>query len=248
MKFLFLGTGASAGVPMAGCRCAVCKSEDPKNNRLRSSALLQKGGKNFLIDASPDIRAVALKYNIMHVDAVFVTHPHEDHIGGMNDLRSFSFLNDNRPVPLLLAKSTLDVLEVRFDYLLDRFEKRVLKGRQGKIVVEGLEVKFFTYSQEGMLVTGFRMGKFAYVTDIKEYKLSIYDDLDGVETLVLGAIHEEVSRMHFSISEAVAFVQKIKSVKRCYLTHLSHQIDYKTTSKTLPEGVMLAYDGLELDV
>ncbi len=248
MKFLFLGTGASAGVPVIACGCGVCKSEEVKNRRLRACGLLQKGGENFLIDVSPDIRFVALKYNISHIDGVFVTHPHEDHIGGMNDLRAFSFFNNDVKIPLVLSNSTMSVMNSRFDYLLDRFDIEVLDAHRGKFVVEGLQTTYFTYWQEGLSVMGFRFGNFAYVTDIKEYDPSIYDDLDGVETLVIGAIHEEASRMHFSIGEAIAFKDKIKSVKRCYLTHLSHQIDHKTISKNLPKEVMLAYDGLEINV
>lgn len=248
MKFLFLGTGASAGVPMIACGCGVCKSVEVKNVRLRACGLLQKEGRNFLIDVSPDIRNVSLKYNISHIDGIFITHPHEDHIGGMNDLRAFSFFNNNTKIPLILSNSTMSVMNSRFDYLLDRFEIEVLDAHKGELVVEGLKTTYFTYWQEGLSVMGFRFGNFAYMTDIKDYDPSIYDDLDGVETLVIGAIHEEMSRMHFSIGEAIAFKDKIKSVKRCYLTHLSHQVDHKTISKTLPKGVMLAYDGLEIDV
>ena len=242
MKFVFLGTGASSGVPVISCPCAVCKSEEKKNKRLRACGLLKKGDQQFLIDVSPDIRSVLLHYQIKHIDGIFITHPHEDHIGGMNDLRPLS------PLAMVLSQNTMTILNIRFDYLLDRFKMHVLSLERGEIAVEGLRVHYFTYWQQGLAVTGFRFGKFAYVTDIKEYNPSIYDDLDGVETLVLGALHETESRMHFTLTEAVAFVKKIRSVKRCYFTHLSHEVEHTTVSKTLPEGIMLAYDGLEIDV
>jgi phosphoribosyl 1,2-cyclic phosphate phosphodiesterase len=248
MKFLFLGTGASSGVPVVGCKCSVCKSKNIHNNRLRTSGLLQIDGKNFLIDASPDIRLNALEYEIDSLDGVFLTHPHEDHIGGLNDLRPYSFLNQNKQIPLVLSEVTLNVLHVRFDYLMDRFLLETLKEKRGQAFIKGVEVRYFSYSQQGLRVNGFRFDKFAYVTDIKDYEEAIFDDLDGVETLVLGAINEKDSRMHFSIQEAIEFKKKNPSVKRCYLTHLSHEVDYETISKALPEGVMLAYDGLELDV
>lgn len=248
MKFLFLGTGASAGVPVVGCKCDVCKGGDFKNNRLRASGLLTCDNLKFLLDVSPDIRFVALKYDITHLNGVFLTHPHEDHIGGMNDLRSYSFLNQNKLIPLVLSETTNDVLNMRFGYLLDRFDRIVLTKKRGHLSVDGVDAIYFTYSQQNVLVNGFRFGKFAYLTDIKDYDDSIFDDLDGVETLVLGAINESESRMHFSINEACAFKEKITSVKRCYLTHLSHEVDYETISKTLPNGVLLAYDGLEIDV
>ncbi len=248
MKFLFLGTGASSGVPVVGCKCSICKSKDRRNHRLRTSGLLQVSGKNFLIDASPDVRQNALEYQIESLDALFLTHPHEDHIGGMNDLRSYSFLNQNKKIPLVLSEVTLKVLNIRFDYLMDRFLIEELKEKRGQAFISGVEVRYFSYSQQGLQVNGFRFGTFAYVTDIKDYEEAIFADLEGVETLVLGAINEKESRMHFSIQEASEFKKKNPSVKRCYLTHLSHEVDYETISKALPEGVMLAYDGLELDV
>ena len=248
MKFLFLGTGASSGVPVVGCSCSICKSGDFRNQRLRSCGLLSKGNKNYLIDVSPDIRFASLKYKITEINGVFLTHPHEDHIGGINDLRPFSYLNNNRKIPLVLSDITNEVLNIRFDYLAERFEKRVLEGELGQIFMGDLEVRYFTYSQQGLKVNGFRFDKFAYVTDIKDYSESIFFDLEGVETLVLGAINEKDSRMHFSISEACVFKAKIKSVKVCYLTHLSHDVDYETLSQSLPLGMRLAYDGLEIDV
>ena len=157
-------------------------------------------------------------------------------------------LNQNKKIPVILSKTTLDVLQLRFDYLLNRFEMNLFESERGQVFMGPLEVRYFTYSQEGLKVNGFRFDKFAYVTDIKNYEPSIFEDLDGVETLVLGAINESPSRMHFTITEACEFKKKIKSVKRCYLTHLSHEVDYETISKALPEGVMLAYDGLEIDV
>lgn len=247
MKFLFLGTGASSGVPVIACKCSICKSCNLKNKRLRSSGLLQNKDKNFLIDASPDIRYLSLKYEISHLDGLFLTHPHEDHIGGLNDLRPYFFIRKSK-LPLFLSASTYEILKSRFAYLLDRFEQNVVPDKRGELSLNGLNVRYFTYSQEGVFVNGFRFGNFAYVTDIKDYDLSIFKDLEGVETLVLGAINEAHSKMHFSINEACEFKEKITSVKRCYLTHLSHEVDYETLSKTLPEGVMLAYDGLEIDV
>jgi len=232
---------------MAGCQCPICKSGLMKNQRLRASGIFRGAGKNFLLDASPDIRMASLKYDIRNIDALFVTHPHEDHIGGMNDLRSFTFLH-KQPIKLYLSEPTLEILRVRFDYLLERFEIHVLEGARGKVEVAGVPFSYFTYHQQGMQVTGFRRGSFAYVTDIKEYDASIFSDLAGVETLVLGALHETESRMHFTISEAVQFVEQIPSVKQCYLTHLSHEVEYETMSRSLPEKVQLSYDGLEVNV
>jgi phosphoribosyl 1,2-cyclic phosphate phosphodiesterase len=248
MKFLFLGTGASSGVPVISCKCSVCTSSDLKNQRLRTSGILIDGDKNFLIDVSPDIRLCALKYHITHIDAVLITHSHEDHIGGLNDLRPFSYLRNNEKIPMVLSESSEKILQIRFDYLSDRFDKEVLHENRGQIFINDKEIRYFTYLQQGMKVTGYRFGKFAYVTDIKEYEPAIFEDLEGVETLVLGAINENPSRMHFSIAEAIEFKEKIKSVKFCYLTHLSHEVDFETMKDKLSDGVFLAYDGLEIYV
>ncbi|MBM3193350.1 MAG: MBL fold metallo-hydrolase [Chlamydiae bacterium] len=247
MRFLFLGTGASSGVPVIACKCDVCMSSNLKNKRLRTSGLLQANGKNFLLDASPDIRYLSLKYQISHLDGLFLTHPHEDHIGGLNDLRPYFFIYKNK-LPLFLSDSTYEVLKYRFSYLLDRFAPNIVTDKRGEISLNGLNGRYFTYSQEGVFVNGFRFGNFAYVTDIKDYDLSLFEDLEGVETLVLGAINEAHSKMHFTIKEALEFKKKITSVKRCYLTHLSHEVDHESLSKSLPEGVLLSYDGLIIDV
>lgn len=247
MRFLFLGTGASSGVPVIACKCDVCTSSNLKNKRLRTSGLLQANGKNFLLDASPDIRYLSLKYQISHLDGLFLTHPHEDHIGGLNDLRPYFFIYKNK-LPLFLSDSTYEVLKYRFSYLLDRFAPNIVTDKRGEISLNGLKGRYFTYSQEGVFVNGFRFGNFAYVTDIKDYDLSLFEDLEGVETLVLGAINEAHSKMHFTIKEALEFKKKITSVKRCYLTHLSHEVDHESLSKSLPEGVLLSYDGLIIDV
>jgi phosphoribosyl 1,2-cyclic phosphate phosphodiesterase len=248
MKFLFLGTGASSGVPVISCKCGVCQSSNTKNQRLRTSGLLISGNNHILIDVSPDIRLVSLKHDIAHIDAVLITHSHEDHIGGLNDLRPYSYLKNNQKIPMVLSKISEKLMQIRFDYLMDRFEKEILIEDQGQIFLNDLEIRYFSYEQQGMKVTGYRFGKFAYVTDIKEYEPAIFEHLDGVETLVLGAINENPSRMHFTIEEAISFKEKISSVKVCYLTHLSHEVDYETMSKKLPRGVLLAYDGLEIYV
>lgn len=247
MKALFLGTGGSMGTPVIGCKCPVCLSTDPQNQRLRASILLEEEKRKFLIDVSPDIRSVCLKFDIDRLDGIFLTHYHEDHIGGLNDLRPHFFHRKKKPIPLFLSQNTYDQVLSRFSYLMDRFAPVLLKGERGDEEGDNFPFSYFTYFQEGVPVTGYRMGKFAYVTDIKEFKEEIYKELEGVETLVISALNEVGSLMHFSVEEAVRFAQKAH-VHKCYLTHISHEMEHNRLREALPSWIQPAYDGLTIDV
>ncbi len=237
-----LGTGGSFGIPGIGCDCPVCLSTHKKNKRLRTSAFIEAGGKKILIDASPDIRQVALLYKMDKIDQVLLSHFHEDHIGGLNDLRPF-FMKNDKPIPLYLSEETLREISSRFGYLLDRFEIKLLEDETGSI--DGF--RYFTYSQGPTCVTGFRFGDFAYLTDIKVYPEAIFHELKGVKILVLGAIHEEGTGMHFSFPEAIEFGKRSKS-PRIIFTHLAHEVDHEQGSAMLPSGFELGYDGMVFDV
>ena len=249
----FLGTGSSLGVPIIGCNCSVCLSSDSKNKRSRSGTLLKVQGKSFLIDVSPDYREQALKNKVLSLDGVILTHSHYDHMGGFDDLRVYSYLG--KKLPCLMLKKTFEEWRASYFYLIKPsaknsdfspfFSWQLLEESQGKTVFEGLQMEYLTFFQMGMQVMGIKIGKLAYISDIKEYGSDMIDQLQGTETLVLSALRKAPSPMHFSIDDALAFSALVKP-KRTYLTHIAHEIDYASLLKELPPSVFLAYDGLEI--
>ena len=248
-KIKFLGTGGSMGVPVVACSCSVCTSSDVKNKRLRVSALIQVEDKIFLIDAGPDFRTQALTNNIMRLDGLLITHPHFDHVAGIDDLRVFHFFH-KKTVPCLLSQESLKAIEKSHAYLFEsnekaRFDFHVLKDSQGEVMFQGLKWHYTSFLQKNDKVTGFRLGNMAYILDIRSFSEDIFEMLEGVEILILSALKYHPSPSHFSIEEAVSFSQKV-GAKKTYLSHLAHEVDYEEGSRILPSHVKLAYDGLEV--
>jgi len=241
------------GIPVIGCHCLVCTSKNPKNRRLRSSALLQIDGKRILIDAGPDFRAQALNYKIDALDGVIFTHSHQDHIGGVDELRAFILKRDH-PIPCLLSQTTLDEIKVRYSYIFQfdeqrssittKFEPMLLKGERGEVSFLDLNVRFFTFEQAKMPVNGFRFGSLAYVSDICHYSDTIFEDLQGVETLILSALRFAPTPFHFTVDQAIAFTQRV-APKRAYFMHIAHELDCEE-ELSLPKNMHFAYDGLEI--
>ena len=252
--FLFLGTGASSGVPVIGCKCAVCTSSSPLNHRLRPSGLLKLPEKNLLIDVGPDFRQQALRYGIDRLDGLLLTHTHYDHIAGIDELRIFYF-RQNKELPLLLSQESFSNLKIRYPYFFQRVEDtltisarlelHLLPQDMGNTEFAGVDIGYCTYRQGEMSVNGYRIGNFAYVSDIREYDDSVFQALEGVQYLVLSALREESSKLHLSLEEAVAFARRV-GAKQTRLTHLSHHIDHETANARLPKDVQLAFDGMEM--
>lgn len=253
-KFLFLGTGGSSGVPLIGCKCAVCTSTSSYNKRLRSAGLIKIGDKTLLIDVGPDFRTQALQHKIDHLTGVLLTHAHADHIAGIDDLRPYYFMHMKR-IPCVLSQETFDEVKVRYHYMLQpmatgksvsaQIDFQILPSDFGDFELEGVRFNYFSFSQQGMKVTGFRFGNFAYVSDIREYSEQVIDAVQGVDVLVVSALRHAPSTMHFSIEEAVAFAKRV-GAKKTYLTHLAHDIEHEATNALLPPNVRLGYDGLEV--
>lgn len=252
---LFLGTGSSLGIPVIGCHCETCQSSLSFNKRLRSSILLNYRGKSLLIDASPDLREQALKYKIEKIDGVLFTHAHYDHTAGIDDLRIYHFLN-KKPLPCLASEETTEDLKKRYYYMFKeqpfeainqtRLKLQLLMGDRGEVIFEEVPISYFSYLQTGMKITGYRFGNLAYVTDIKAYPDTIFEDLEGVEILILSALRFTSTPMHLTVDEAVDFANKANA-KKTWLIHMAHELEHEKTNNFLPEDIRLAYDGLQID-
>ena len=252
-SLLFLGTGASNGVPVIGCSCEVCQSKSPFNKRFRSSALIKTGDKRILIDAGPDLRMQALHHHINHLDGVIFTHAHQDHTAGIDDLRVYTFIAE-KSLPCLASEETAKELQLRYYFMFEakhheksrpRLEIVTLNEDKGETEFQGLKLKYFTYVQLGMKVNGFRFGNLAYLTDVEKVNDALIKEVEGVDTLILSALRHTHSIMHLTVDQAVDFAHKV-GAKKTYLTHLSHDLDYQKTNTILPEDVRLAYDSLEI--
>lgn len=255
-KFLFLGTAGSSGVPVIGCKCPVCLSSTSFNCRLRPAGLLKIRDLKLLIDVGPDFRTQALKYNIDSLDGLILTHTHYDHIAGIDELRIY-YLQSQKKLPCLLSAESFDDLKKRYYYLFQpigevptlsaQLDIHLLPADSGQEEFLGVKIDYMSYSQGGTKVNGYRIGDFAYISDIREYNPSIFEKLQGVETLILSALREERSMLHFSLAEAVDFAGKV-GAKKTWITHISHRMDHEIINRKLPQSIQLGYDGLEMDI
>jgi phosphoribosyl 1,2-cyclic phosphate phosphodiesterase len=255
MRLTFLGTGTSQGVPIIGCRCAVCTSPDPHDQRLRVSVLVETGGKRLLIDAGPDMRQQLLRAKVPDLDAVLLTHAHMDHIGGMDDLRAISFLHDPpRAVPVYADRATTDAVKHMYHYAfgpgrypgVPEFDMRPIANEPFQ--AEGVEVLPVEVAHMHMPVLGFRIGGLVYITDAKHIAREERDKIRGCDVLVLNALRKQTHYSHFNLQEALDVVADIKP-RVAYFTHISHWMGlHGQVQQELPQAVFLAHDGLVVDV
>ena len=256
-----LGTGTSTGVPVIGCRCAVCTSADPRDRRLRTSAHVvahtDAGDVHLQIDTGPDFREQALRAGIPTVDALLVTHEHFDHVVGLDDLRPF-FFGTKAPVPVFAQPSTADSLRAMFRYIFDRtypgaslLDLSPVEGpfqaASRTVPAARVEVTPVPAVHGRFPVLGFRIGTFAYLTDVNRVPDASRALLGGVETLVLDGLRPEPHPSHFTFSEAAAFAESV-GVRETWLTHVTHGALHADADGSLPAGVRLGYDGLVLEV
>jgi phosphoribosyl 1,2-cyclic phosphate phosphodiesterase len=253
----FLGTGTSVGVPVIGCQCDVCRSENPRNNRTRCAIAIELPAGTLLVDTPPDIRTQLLREKISLIHAVLYTHEHADHLFGLDDLRLFPF-RLGRPVPLYCESNVESRIRKSFDYaFVDR--EPTHPGAAPRLDFESIdggqqfEVLGVTVTPIPMRhgphfdVLGFRIGNFAYCTDTNLIPESSIELLAGLDTFVVGALRRKPHPTHFTLDEAVAVAQRIDA-RQTYLTHISHDLEYEDTRASLPDGIDLAYDGLRLDL
>lgn len=256
MRLTFLGTGTSFGVPQIGCRCAVCRSADPRDKRNRSGALVEAGGAAILIDTPPELRLQLLAAGIARVDAVVYTHAHADHTNGIDDLRMFS-VRQRRALPVYGPPETLERLRASFGYIFD--EVRPYEGTSKPslelygiepdrpVQVAGVEVRPLAFRHGHIRVYGYRIGALAYITDVKAIPEPERRQLQGLDVLVLNALWWRSHPTHLSIGEAVETAQAL-GARRTYLTHLTHETGHAELAAQLPAGVLPAYDGLTVEV
>ena len=257
MKFKILGSGTSVGIPMIGCNCKVCKSDNPKNKRLRTSAMITTDqGQNIIIDTGPDFRYQMLKFGIENIDAVIYTHSHADHILGIDDLRGYNF-SHKKPINCYATKKTLDEIKAMFHYIPEDIEAPTHSSTP-KLIFNtfnfepfqlcGIEIQPFQLVHGKMEVAGFKIGNLAYATDCNFISEETIKLLSGVPILILDALRPEYKpKSHFLIHESVEVAQRI-SAQKTYLIHMSHEVEHDEWNNSLPEGIELAYDGLELEI
>lgn len=216
--------------------------------------MVKVAGKVLLLDIGPDFRQQALKYRLDQVDGLLLTHTHYDHIAGIDELRVMNF-HQKKPFPCLMSRESLEDLKRRYFYLFQpakegetrstQLDCQILPKDSGEIDFLEIKIRYMSYYQGNMKVNGFRIGNFAYVTDIRRYEEGIFNELEGIETLVLSALRIEPSHVHFSLDEAAAFAHRI-GAKKTWLTHLSHSVEYDDAIRVLPPDVKPGFDGLEL--
>ena len=253
MKITVLGSGTSSGVPLIGCRCAVCTSADPRDNRLRPSIAVSYGGRHVVIDTTPDFRAQALRAHLPRIDAVLFTHSHADHIMGLDDLRPFNFFQKER-IPLWGAADTIDAIRRSFSYIFDSRAHTTFVPQLDAHVHEGraFEVSGLCFDPIPILhgkarIYGYRFGNAAYLTDHSEIPEDSIDKLRGLDVLFLDALRHQPHPTHSTVETSIATVRTL-APRRAYFTHISHDLPHQATQDALPAGIELAYDGLEIDV
>ncbi|HEX9957877.1 MAG TPA: MBL fold metallo-hydrolase [Fibrella sp.] len=253
MIVTLLGTGTSSGVPMIGCQCAVCRSVDFRDKRLRTSAHVMVGGKSIIIDTGPDFRQQVLRLNLLTLDAVLFTHEHKDHTAGLDEVRAYNF-RTGQDMPVYGRASVIRQLEREFEYIFAEFKyPGIPRINTNEIVNEpfdvlGVPVIPIEVMHHKLPVFGFRIGDFTYLTDLNHISDSELEKVYGTRILVLDALRQEPHLSHFALSESLALIERIRPEKT-YLTHISHQMGlHREVNQLLPPGVKLGYDGLVIKI
>ena len=251
LEIEFLGTGTSTGVPMLRCHCPVCMSDDPRDKRLRTSAIVRYQGARILIDCGPDFRTQMLRASDDNIDAVLLTHIHFDHVAGLDDLRAYCF---ERPLPLYARLDVLRNLHDRIPYCFSdnpypgvpRFEEHVIGDEP--FLVSGVRVEPVPVMHYRLPIVGFRIGPLTYITDAKTIDDAVLDRLKGTPLLVINSLRKGEHLSHMCLDETLSAIERIQPGK-AYLVHMSDRMGFHADSpRMLPQGVELAYDGLIVKV
>lgn len=252
VKITFMGTGTSLGVPIIGCGCNVCQSADPRDKRTRSSLMLEAGHRHIMIDTGPDFRTQCLSNSVTRIDAVLITHPHRDHLAGLDDIRPFCY-QQQAVIPIYGSSLSCDAIRRDYAYC---FAEPKYPG------VPDIELHEIEYGKEfrigdtgivplpvmhgSMKVTAYRIGDFTYITDANMISDHTLDMIAGTRYLVINALSPKKHHSHFSLEEALSMIERINP-EWAYLTHIGHSLGHEETERNTPDRVHLAYDGLQLE-
>lgn len=253
MKITFLGTGTSQGIPVITCGCEVCLSDDPRDNRLRVSILLETEDKTIVIDSGPDFRYQMLRAKVKDLDAIVYTHEHKDHVAGLDDIRPFNYLLQKN-IDIYATERVQEALKREFSYI---FAEKVYPGTP-KINIHTVATENFKIGKTEFIpldvmhyklpILGYRIGDFTYITDAKTIPQSSMDKIRGTRILVVNALQREEHISHFTLAEAITFAQDI-GAETTYFTHISHNLGkHAAVEKELPPNIRLAYDGLSIEI
>jgi phosphoribosyl 1,2-cyclic phosphate phosphodiesterase len=253
LSITFLGTGTSQGIPMIASNHPVCLSKNLKDKRLRSSIMISWDDVSYTVDCGLDFRQQMLRENIQSLDGVFFTHEHADHIGGLDDLRPFCYKIGE--MPIYLNQRTLESLEKRFEYIFSPENKypgapSVLPNvvHKNSFVLNGLAVTPIEVFHGNLPITAYRFGDVAYLTDVKSVSEEEKQKLQNLDVLIVNALRIEKHPTHFNLEEALEFVADVRP-KKAFFTHISHRLGFHDeVSKSLPDNVFIAYDGLKITV
>ena len=254
MKVTFLGTGTSQGIPIRGCKCPVCKSANTRDKRLRTSALVSVGDKNILIDIGPDFREQMLRNDVSRLDAILVTHAHRDHVAGIDDIRPYNYYQQS-PIDIYARSNAIEAIRRDYAYI---FAQHIYPGLPEANLREVSGTSVFQIGNtkvvpseamhKDMPILGYKMERFAYVTDANYIAPTELDKIKDMDVLVINALRQEKHFSHFSLAEALEVIDFLKP-RKAYLTHMSHEMGfYDEVSRNLPKNVFLAYDGLTVEI
>lgn len=253
LQIHFLGTGTSGGVPMIACDCQVCSSVDPRDKRLRSSILLESATTRLVVDTGPDFRYQMLRKEVKHLDAILYTHPHKDHMAGLDDIRAFNYFS-KQPMEIYADSLTEEALRRDFYYA---FSDKKYPGipelnlhtiTEESFMVGDIPVQPIEVWHHRMPVKGFRFGQFTYITDANRIEPVELEKIKGSDVVVLNALRRQEHLSHFTLEEAINLLQELKTPVG-YLTHISHQMGlHAQVDAELPDHLHLAHDGLTLSL
>lgn len=251
LTITFLGTGTSTGIPMIACTCAVCTSLDTKNNRLRSSIMVQSATTTIVVDTTPDFRYQMLRTKTKHIDAIIFTHPHKDHIAGLDDVKAFNYFN-HHTMPLYANAITEEALRRDYYYAFSQNkypgvpDLKIYPINDTTFMIGDIAVTPIQVHHATMPVLAFRFGNFTYVTDANKIDVSEKQKIKGSKIMVLNALRKEPHTSHFSLQEAINLVNELQ-IPKVYFTHISHQLGlHHLVSNELPRHIELAFDGLTI--